>query len=243
MRDFIVRLFLSLTFIVGTSDMLVDFCRKSGEAGVDVWGVMFGEGFQDSRLEFNWNKDPWLELWISWIESMLLHDNLKDLLTLCSDNPQFFSTNTLIRKSPSSPLLIVDGTTQYLQTGRSNLLLTSEVVVMVGHTHRLCKILIEWKRISVTSGFSLIDPILSSHSSIRNSRLHCHKIDIAKLNSNFNFNLSLVYLYYHVIHPPTHPTHIWTTSWTSSLTSNSTPTSSLTWAWPSSALFILLFTS
>ena len=47
------------------------------------------------------------------------------LLLACFDDPQFFSTKTLTKKSPSSPLLKVEGTMLYLPGGRCILLVTS----------------------------------------------------------------------------------------------------------------------
>ena len=47
------------------------------------------------------------------------------LLLACFDDPQFFSTKTLTKKSPSSPLLKVEGTMLYLPGERCILLVTS----------------------------------------------------------------------------------------------------------------------
>ena len=53
------------------------------------------------------------------------NEALKDCLTDWSDDPQDFSTKTRMRTSPTSPMLKVEGITQYLPTGSSNLLVTS----------------------------------------------------------------------------------------------------------------------
>ena len=86
--------------------------RNRGEGKGDVFGDIVGEGAGDGST------DPWAVF-------KLMEDNLKCIGSLWSDDPHDLSTKTLMRNSPSSPLLKVDGMTQYFPTGSSNLLLTS----------------------------------------------------------------------------------------------------------------------